>query len=312
LTEPTERVVILFNPAAASGKALKKKGRLESVLKKWQVPFDLVVTASEEDLKARTRECAGRCRFLAGAGGDSTFQIIAEELVRSGADVSLGLIALGSSNDIAREFDLLGLESACRALKRGRTRQIDMGLVEHGGETLRYFIGQANIGLGARVNVHVKDLSEQHPRLAGFQSLAGAVGIIRSYRRKDVPVPLTVRAGRLTKSGLYVVANFSNIRFWATGRMLNPSARPDDGLLDACLIGPCSFSRLVRLASLARRGKHASAPEVEFLQATEFEVSSEKEFSVQADGEIIGGPRTPRLFRNITVRVVPRALRLIA
>ncbi len=311
MTQSTDRLAILFNPSAESGKALKKKGRLERLLKKWEVPFDLMVTAGEEDLKALTRECAGRYRSLAGAGGDSTFQIMAEELVRSGADVNFGLIALGSSNDIAREFGLLGLEMACRALKRGRTRCIDLGAVEHGGNILRYFIGQANIGLGARVNIYVKEITEKRPRLAGFQSLGGTLGIIRSYRRKQIPVPLTVRADGQVKDGFYVVANFSNIRFWATGRMLNPSARPDDGRLDGCLIGGCSFARLARLAYLARRGRHAGAPEVEFLQAPAFEVSSEKEFEVQADGEIIGGARAPRFFKNITVRIVPQALRLI-
>jgi diacylglycerol kinase family enzyme len=307
LNPSSDRIVILFNPSADRGKALLKKVRLEKHLLRWEVPFDLVVTASEEDLKTRTRECAGRYRSLAGAGGDSTFQIIAEELVRSGADVNLGLIALGSSNDIAREFDLLDLDRACQALKRGKTKCIDVGVVEHGGKILRYFIGQANIGLGARVNRHVKEITEKNPRLARFQSLAGTVGIIRSYRDKEIPVPLTVRADGRQKDGFYIVANFSNIRYWATGRMLNPAARPDDGRLDGCLIRGCSFSRLARLASLARRGKHAGAPEVEFLQAPEFEVSSEREFEVQADGEIIGG-----LFRSITVRIVPQVLRLIA
>jgi len=311
LSPSSDRLAILFNPSAEGGRALKKKGRLERLLHQWQVPFDLVVTASEEDLKARTRECAGRYCSLAGAGGDSTFQIMAEELVRSGADVNLGLIALGSSNDIAREFDLLDLDRACQALKRGKTRCIDLGVVEHGGKILRYFIGQANIGLGARVNRHVREITEKNPRLARFQSLAGAFGIIRSYRDKEIPVPLTIRADGRQKDGFYVVANFSNIRYWATGRMICPSARPDDGRLDACLIGECSFPRLARLASLARRGGHAGAPEVQFLGASEFEISSSREFELQADGEIIGGARSPVSFKNLTIRAVPQALRLI-
>jgi len=311
LPQSTDRIAILFNPSADRGKALKKKGRLERLHCKWQDPFDLVVTASEEDLKARTRECAGRYRSLAGAGGDSTFQIMVDEIVRSGAEVNFGLIALGSSNDVAREFDLLCLERACQALKSGITRSIDLGSVERGGKILKYFIGQANIGLGARVNMYVQKIAEKRPRLAGFQSLAGTVGIIRSYRQREIPIHLTIRAEGQTRDGQYVVANFSNIRFWATGRMLSPSARPDDGRLEGCLIGECSFPRLARLASLARRGRHVGAPEVEFLRAPAFEISSEKEFEVQVDGEIIGGARTPLFFKNITVRTIPKALRLI-
>ena len=311
MTALKDRIAILFNPSAGKGKALKKKGRLERLLLEWQVPFDLMVTASEENLRALTRECAGRYRALAGAGGDSTFHIMIDEIVRSGAEVDFGLIPLGSSNDVAREFDLRGLEKACRALKGGRTKPIDLGAVEHAGEVLRYFIGQANIGLGSRVNRYVEEISGKSPRLAAFQSLVGTLGIIRSYRRKEVPLPLTIRTGEQKREGFYVVANFSNIRFWATGRTLSPSARPDDGQLDGCLIGECSFLRLARLAFLARKGRHVGAPEVEFVRAPAFEISSEQRFEVQVDGEIIGGGRTPLSFRSIQVRTVPQALHLI-
>jgi diacylglycerol kinase (ATP) len=312
LTQTADRVAILLNPSADRGKALKKRDRLERLLHRWQVPFDLTVTSSEENLRALTRECAGQYRSLAGAGGDSTFQIMVNEIVRSGARINFGLIALGSSNDVAREFDLSGLEAACQALKRGRTRLVDLGSVEHDGKILSYFIGQANIGLGARVNRYVQETAFQHPRLAGFQTLTGTAGIIRSFRKKEIPIPLTVRAEGQLKEGLYAVANFSNIRYWATGRMLCPWARPDDGRLDGCLIGECSFFRLARLASLARHGGHVGAPEVEFIIARGFEITSEKEFEVQVDGEIIGGARTPLSFKNITVRIIPQALRLIA
>jgi diacylglycerol kinase family enzyme len=311
LTVPKDRIAILFNPSAGKGKALKKRNRLERLLKEWEVPFDLMVTASEENLRALTRECAGRYRALAGAGGDSTFQIMIDEIARSGANVDFGLIALGSSNDVAREFDLHGLEKACQALKRGRTRPIDLGSIEHDGKILKYFIGQANIGLGALVNRYVEEISGKRPRLAAFQSLAGTLGILRSYRRKEVPLHLTVLADGQRRDGCYVVANFSNIRFWATGRTLSPSARPDDGRLDGCLIGECSFLRLAHLAFLARKGRHVGAPEVEFLRAPAFEISAEHGFEVQVDGEVIGGGRTPLLFKNILVRTVPQALRLI-
>jgi diacylglycerol kinase (ATP) len=306
-----DRIAILFNPSAGKGKASKKKARLERLLKKWGIPFDLTVTTSEENLRALTRESVRRYRSLVGAGGDSTFQIIINEIARSGAEVDFGLIALGSSNDVAWEFDLDSLEKACRALKRRRTRSIDLGSVECDGEILRYFIGQVNIGLGAQVNRYIEEISGKTPRLAALQTLAGTLGIIRSYQRREVPLHLTVLADRQKREGGYVVANFSNIRFWASGRMLNPSARPDDGRLDGCLIGECSFLRLAHLALLARRGRHVSAPEIEFLRAPEYEISSEQGFEVQVDGEIIGGSRTPLALRKILVRTLPRSLRLI-
>jgi diacylglycerol kinase (ATP) len=307
----TDRIPILFNPSAGKGKALKTKARLERHLRKWEISFDLMVTSSEENLRALARECILRYRSLAGAGGDSTFQIIVDEIARSGVEVDFGLIALGSSNDVAREFNLDSLEKACRALKQRRTRPIDLGAVEKSGEILKYFIGQANVGLGARVNRYIEEISRKRPRLASFQGLAGIMGIIRSYRRKEVPLYLTVLGGGQKREGAYVVANFSNIRYWATGRMLNPSARPDDGRLDGCLIGDCPFLRLLHLALLARKGRHIDAPEVEFLRAPAYEVSSEQGFEVQVDGEIIGGVGTPLLLNKVLVRTLSQAIRLI-
>jgi diacylglycerol kinase (ATP) len=308
---PTDKTVILFNPSAGKGMARRKRARLERLLRQWDIPHDLIVTQSEDHLRTLTMEWAGRCRALAGAGGDSTFQIMVDELVRAGIEVDFGLIPLGSSNDIAREFGLRSLENACRALKRRQTRTIDLGAVYHHGQALKYFIGQVNVGLGVQVNRHVEEFSTRWPRLAPFQSLAGSLGIFRSFRKKEVPLSLSVRTDDREKRGRFVVASINNIRFWASGRILIPSARPDDQQLDGCLISECSFLRLARLALLASKGKHVGAPEVTFLCAPTFNISSESAFDVQVDGEIIGGHRTPRLFQDIQVRVVPQVLRII-
>jgi len=308
---PTDRTIILFNPSAGKGTARRKKARLERLLGKWDVPYDLIVTQSEDDLRTLTRESAGRFRVLAGAGGDSTFQIMVDELARAGAAVDFGLIPLGSSNDIAREFGVFDLEKACRFLKRRRTRTIDLGAVHHRGQILKFFIGQVNIGLGVQVNRYVEAFSRKWPRFASFQSLAGTLGILRSYRKKEVPLSLSVQTEDQEKHGRFVVASFNNIRFWASGRTLIPSARPDDERLDGCLISDCSFRRLAQLAFLARRGGHVGAPEVAFLSAPTFNISSERGFDVQVDGEIIGGYRTPAMFQEIQIRAIPRALRLI-
>ena len=308
---PTESSAILFNPSAGKGSAQRKKHRLEKLLRRWEVPHELIATRSADDLRFLTRECAGRFKAVIGAGGDSTFQIMADELARSGAEVDLGMIPLGSSNDIPREFGLNSLEKACHALKTRRTRRIDLGTVHCQGQVLAYFLGQANIGLGVQVNRYVEGLSRRWQRLAALQGLAGFLGIRRSYRTKTIPVALAVDGNGQEQSGRFVVAAFSNIRFWASGRILSPAARPDDGLLDGCLIRSCSFLRLARLSHLAARGRHVGAPEVTFLLAPQFRIASDQAFSVQVDGEIVGGYESPGSFRDIEVGIVPKALKLI-
>ncbi len=269
-----EVLSVLFNPSAGRGRALDLRARVEARLRESGVPFDLFVTGSEDELRSLAREHGRKYRTVVGAGGDSTFHIVANELLSSGGTARLGMIGVGSSNDLDREFGLDSLERACAALGAGRTRRIDVGRILHKGEALRYFLGQANVGLGAMVNAYVAGLSRRRPRLAGRQTVAGVLGVLRAYRSGMIPLELAISGGGAEARGRFVLAVFGNTRYWATGKMIVPDARPDDGILDACLVGACPFRRLARIAVLASRGAHGRMKEVSFLKGAAFEVSA--------------------------------------
>jgi len=305
-----ERLSILFNPSAGMGKALRKKGELEERLRQSGIPYDMTVTRSAENLRALTRQHAKRYGAIVGAGGDSTFHIMVNEIMAAGADVNFGMIAVGSSNDIAKEFGVDSLEKACLALKNMRTKKIDLGGIYDGEEQVRCFLGQANIGVGVFVNQYVSQLAQRRPKSAERQIVAGIRGIIRAYRDKKIPLPLAVEFEASRVEGEYMAAVVSNVRYWATGKIINPNARPDDGKLDACLIRKCSFLRLARISSLANSGKHGKANEVDIFQSRSFEISSITPFIIQTDGEILRGS-DHSLFRKATFRIFPQALNII-
>ena len=306
-----EKIGILFNPSAGKGKALQSKERLEKLLRQHEIDYDLSVTQSEDDLRRLAKEKTEIYKIIAGAGGDSTFNIIINETKKKGAEVILGMIGLGSSNDITKEFEIDSLEKACSALKRRKTKRIDLGCVVQDNRILTYFLGQANVGLGVLVNKYVEDLAQRKPKVGKMQTFAGALGIIDSYSSRRIPVPLTIESEEGRVEGRFVVAVFNNMRYWATGKRVTPRALVDDGRLDCCLIKGCSLPRLARIVFLSTRGKHTRAKEVDTLQSNCFEVSSEKAFEIQADGEIIGGAKTPSQFNNIILKIVPQALDII-
>lgn len=76
------------------------------------------------------------------------------------------------------------------ALKRNRTRPVDLGGLMPSGKTLRYFLGQANIGLGVVVNRYVQGLTHRRPWRARRQTLAGTLGVMRAYRKLQIPLDL--------------------------------------------------------------------------------------------------------------------------
>jgi diacylglycerol kinase (ATP) len=311
MTTLPDRKAVLLNPAAGGGKAGRSRSRLEESLRKWEVAYDLFITESEEHLRRLTREKSREYSTVVGVGGDSTLQIIAEEMIKGREGAALGMIGLGSSNDIAREFGMADMEKGSEAIKRGNKRRIDLGEISSEGAILKHFIGQANIGLGVWVNQYVEELAGRKPGWAKFQIPAGLAGAISAYRKKLVPIPLRVETDSRRIAGSFVIAAFTNISYWASGMRLHPEARPDDGRLEACLILPCSFSRLASLAVLAKRGRLRGAEEVERLASPVFDISSERAFSVQTDGEVIGG-RRPAQFHRLQVRVLPQALTIIA
>jgi diacylglycerol kinase family enzyme len=307
----TDKVAVLFNPSAGKGIALKKKKRLEELLRKYEIPYDLFITQSEEDLINLTGEKSKEYPILAGAGGDSTFNIMINEIFRRSADVMFGMIGVGSSNDIVKEFGIDSLDKACLALKRKRTKRVDLGSVEEDNFLLRLFLGQANVGLGVFVSKHVEDLALKGTPWAKHQVMAGISGIYEAFRSQKVPLALKLESASGEIHGRFILAAFTNIRYWATGRLLCPDAVVDDGKLDGCFIDDCSLSRFLRIASMAKKGKHTKAKEVEIHQSSEFEVSAERPFEIQTDGEIVNRDDSSTEFRAVQFKVLPRALTII-
>jgi diacylglycerol kinase (ATP) len=306
------KIAVLLNPSSGGGRALDRKSLVEARLRANGVSFDLFVTDSEQALKDLTAESGRNYGTVVGAGGDSTFHIVVNELMRSGSSARFGMIGLGSSNDVDREFALDSVEKACLALKTGWTRRIDLGAIRSEGRILRRFIGQANVGIGASVNIFVERLVRTRPAIGRRQTLAGILGIVRAYRHGEVPLPLRVSSDGGAVSGDFVAVVFANIRYWATGRMIAPEARPDDGLLDACAVEACSIARLARIARLSGTGRHGRMKQVRFMRSRSYELESAEQFAVQTDGEILGGTDTPEKFTRIGIEIIPGALEIVA
>jgi diacylglycerol kinase (ATP) len=311
---PMEKKAIPFilNPAAGGGRSLARLNFLLKQIKKLNLSPEIFISQSEAHLCQLTRELAPENEVLVGIGGDSTFHLMANEILQAGTKTSLAFIGLGSSNDIPREFGLLNLKNALLAIKKGRKRAIDVAAILVDGQIVRYVPGQVNIGLGATVNQYVASLIFRRPWLRRHQNLCGLLALSQAYKNKENSLPLAVETAKETYSGDFAIALFTNIRYWATGRKIAPLALPDDGLFDLCLIRACSLKSLLVLALLARKGRHARNRNILLSQSNYFRVRSEKKFYLQADGEMVKVSDSPLLIDYFDLKVIPRALEIIA
>ncbi|MBN2345900.1 MAG: hypothetical protein JXO51_05875 [Candidatus Aminicenantes bacterium] len=307
-----EKTAILFNPSAGKGRAKHNRRSLQRCLREQGIAYDWFESRHEEDLRDLTGVTAAEYPTLIAAGGDTTFLIVINEMMRLGADNALGMIGLGSCNDVVREFEMNSLKKACLAIRRNRPRPIDLGAVREGRKILRYYPGQASIGLAVLINQYVERVVKDSPRLGKYQTLSGLRGGWRACRSAAVPIELEVEHEGGRASGQFMLAVFNNIRYYAAGRMALPKARTDDGLLDAFLIRKCSFPRLAYLALLTPAADYANKKEALVLQAPRFAVRAEKAFTVQIDGEVLLEGSRPREFRALEFISVPRALKVIS
>ncbi len=99
------------------------------------------------------------------------------------------MIGLGSCNDVVREFEIHSMKKACQAIRRNRSRQIDLGMVREGRKILRYYPGQASIGLAVLINQYVEQVVKRSPRLGKYQTLSGIRGGWQAFRSAEVPDP---------------------------------------------------------------------------------------------------------------------------
>ena len=306
-----EKTAVLFNPGARQGRAGGARARLESALARCGVPYDLFVSEDEGHLVRLAAELPSRYGRLAAAGGDTTFFLVVNEWIRRGISIPLALLPTGSCNDVPRQVGVVDVEEGARRLRDGSVRAWDAGRVESDGCVLGHFLGQVQAGIGVRLNHDVEARKARRSFLGRHQTLAGAVGLIKSYGSSDLPLRLTVRTSTAERAGDYLLALVGNVGYTAAGFRAIPAARPDDGALDLLLIKRCSFPRFVGLFARARKGRHIGRRGVEVLTAPSFAVESPAPFELQADGRTLIDSCGRSAFTKVEVRVLPGALRMI-
>jgi len=301
---------VILNPSACSGRAMHRKRYLEKCLRQAGVSAQLFVSESEPHLRELVITLARKYATLGLAGGDSTLAIAVNELLRAGIDRPVAFLPMGSCNDMAHEFAINSLATACRMMARKRIRRLDVGIarVEKGASF--YFLGQLSLGLGVEVNRRMEANRRSYLLRHVPQGVAGAWFIYRSLRSADLPLELHIEMPQLKLEGKFDLAVIANISYYASGIRLIPQAVPDDGALDLFLLAG-SFWRISQVAIQTRRGLHLRNQAVQTASAAEFRISADKPFYIQTEGEIFHTADGTASFREVEVTVLPQAFSLI-
>jgi diacylglycerol kinase (ATP) len=290
LEQPRRRVLFLRNPRSRSGEHAADAAR-ESL---HCCGLELVAEVTTDS--GRFRDTVERLRdqidVVVVGGGDGTISAAAPALL--GLDVPLGVLPMGTANDLARSLAIpLELERACQVIAGGREQAIDLGMVNG-----HYFFNAAGVGLSGAVTRKL-----DHARKQRWGVLSYARSALEAWRERDVfGARMRVNGEELYLRSLQVTVG--NGRHYGGGMTVAADATIDDALLHVYSIEPVPLLQLVRMAPLFGRGQHARSDAVMVVRTQELELVTDRPVPVNADGELVG--TTPARFS-----VVPGALRVL-
>ena len=298
-------ILLLVNPVAGgkpgSGPGLHEDpGRLEppaleAALRERGLEVRLHELTAEDDAATLARAAADDGADVVVAGGDGTVSRVATALVAHEA-ASLGILAMGSFNNMARGFGIpVTLDAALDVIGRGEPGLVDAGWVVREGDAGRPFFEAAGVGLDA-VGFLAAEIAERR----GWWRAARALW--RGLRMRRTPMRITLdEVAYRTGSPAVTV---SNGPYHGAGFVVSAEADPTDGVLDVAIFHGMTRLQVIRhFLAVARRQERAE-PRIGQYRAQRVEiVGTRRALPAHADGESIG--LTPVVFE-----VRPRALRV--
>jgi YegS/Rv2252/BmrU family lipid kinase len=286
------KVAVIVNPSAGGGRAGRAIAPVAAALTRHGLEHRFERTTSIEHARELARAAAARAEVAAALGGDGLVGAVAGAL--AGSDGVLGVLPGGRGNDFARALGIpLEIDAACDALATGSERPLDLGEVN--GTT---FIGIASCGFDSEAN----RIANEAKLVRGNLVYAyGALRALLGWRAATFSLRIDGAPAR-DVTGYTVAA--ANSRAYGGGMLMAPGASLDDGLLDVVIIPNVSKLRFLRLLPSVFKGEHVNEPGVEVIRATELQISSDRAFTMYADGDPIGD-------LPVTVRALPGAVRAI-
>ena len=210
-------------------------------------PFIRLTTGPHDatDVAARL---AGRFDLVVCRGGDGTLNETINGVLQSGADVPIGYIPGGTTNDFAKSNGIpLDQDAAVRVILDGSPVPQDVGLF---GES-RYFCYTASFGLFTKSSYATDQRFKNRFGYAAY--LAAGVRELTHIK----PVPLRVDADGEVFEGEYIFGSVTNAYSVGGGVLKFPSGSVhfDDGLMELVLVKkPKDPKEFVRLFTEIQKG----------------------------------------------------------
>lgn len=278
----------LVNPHARTGLGLKVWRRLEAVMKKQNLTYQVFLTRYPGHATefARTLTSGPEEITLIVLGGDGTINEVVNG-IRDFSKTTLGYIPIGSSNDFARSMKLPREPEVMlkQILSPSKYAYINIGRLTYQNHSRRFAVS-AGIGFDADVCFHNTSLGIKRMlnrlKLGKLSYTAVALYLLLTLK----PRPMTLTEGGRTRHFKKVFFTTAmNQRYEGGGFKFCPDADPEDNLLNLIVIADMPKLKALLLLPTAYMGLHTHFKGVHTFTCSAIRVTGSDKLPVHTDGE---------------------------
>jgi YegS/Rv2252/BmrU family lipid kinase len=305
---PKEKFLIILNPIAGKGKALKERPAIEAFLREHSQSYEIILTGRVNHAMEIARDYPlDEGAIVVAAGGDGTANEVANGLLRRekqfDSPYSMGVLPVGRGNDFSCNVKVGdNLLVAMETLIKRKRHPLDAGIVRGGFfPDGRYFVNGLGIGFDTKVGFEAAKLKIK----SGLSYAIGAVITIAKYE----PSPLLeIKYDDSTVTLNAAIVSIMNGVRMGGSFLMGPEAVMDDGFFDICIVRhPASRARLMKIVLSYPKGGQGAFVETSMGRARRFHLKAlDGGMAAHCDGETVCTGGT-----ELEVECIPAALMLV-
>lgn len=296
--------VVIINPESRNGKTRNLEEVIKSALSEVHPKIHQTSFPGHATKIARLA-VEQKADLIIAAGGDGTINEVINVIAKK--DIALGIIPLGTANDLASLYNLPSdVNEACKIIQNQNIKEID--LISVNG---KYYATAGGLGFAcdvvnfANIIKRLGSVGRALSKTLGSKLYIFAViAVLITRVRYNKSLIINYGDNRVAINALSLM--FNNQAFLGKNIKMSPGAVNDDGLFDICLINSyISRLKIIHLLAKILKGTHVFLPSVKIMKADSIAIKSEMPIPFFGDGEVF------RQDTEFNIRLIPKALKLI-
>lgn len=279
--------LVVVNPNASHGQAGREfESYISELIREKLGDYDLHITTGIGDALQFVALNSGYERIIS-VGGDGTLNEVINGMKAGNSGASIGIVAVGSGNDLARAINLeQDYREMVKIASGKRIREIDLLRVNfkdfNGTNSTRYAVNVVGAGFDAAITNRMnKSRFKTSGKMAYLLSF-----LIEFITSRTYPLSFTIDGEKF--SDRFFFLTMANGNYFGGGMRIAPKAVVDDGLMDIVGVSKMSKLRLLYHFPKIYRGEHLVVDTVSYRNARSISVISDRDVIIQMDGEVVG------------------------